>query len=304
MLFDISMLIGNTQAQESIQKYFDLIQEQGQVDFPFLLLAGPESVGKRSVVEEKLKTLLENYYSTDYLPLYDLSDFQGKKHTLKVEVSPKDQQVTIDEQHYVDMWTRDIVQRLSLSPLGTYKVVLLENIERMTISAANAFLKTFEEPLAWRLIIATTANKDALLDTIVSRAFIVNFQTPGVQEVKEHIDQRYPEKTAQERLFATSFSVGRIGFAKKLLEGEDIAETSTSFDRLVHLFRSEEDAVVEKYSLIKTLSERWGTSQLLDALMYALSSETSYVHHRRLLQARNMLRGNVGQDNVLFWLSL
>ena len=36
------MLIGNTQAQQSVQQYFDLIQEQKQIEFPFLLLAGPQ----------------------------------------------------------------------------------------------------------------------------------------------------------------------------------------------------------------------------------------------------------------------
>jgi DNA polymerase III gamma/tau subunit len=47
----------------------------------------------------------------------------------------------------------------------------------MSIGAANALLKTWEEPLANRIIIATTSNKSALLDTILSRAFVVNFQT-------------------------------------------------------------------------------------------------------------------------------
>ena len=126
--------------------------------------------------------------------------------------------MSIDDISYVDMGTRDIVKRCSLSPLGQYKVIFLENIERMTISAANAFLKTFEEPLPGRLIIATTSNKDGLLDTIISRAFIVNFQIPGAHEVEQHLESWYPEKSAQERVFASSFSLGRIGFAKQLLE--------------------------------------------------------------------------------------
>lgn len=94
--------------------------------------------------------------------------------------------------------------------MGTYKVVLLENIERMTNAAANAFLKTFEEPLPNRLIIATTSNRDALLDTIVSRAFLIPFHIPSSTEVTKHLYDRYPEKTDAQRLFVSSFALGRV----------------------------------------------------------------------------------------------
>ena len=63
------------------------------------------------------------------------------------------------------------------------KVVLLENIERMTTEAANAFLKTCEEPLPRRLIIATTSHSSQLLDTIVSRALTIRFQEVSAKEL-------------------------------------------------------------------------------------------------------------------------
>jgi DNA polymerase-3 subunit delta' len=56
----------------------------------------------------------------------------------------------------------------------------------MNIASANAMLKTFEEPLENRLIIATTTSKSLLLDTIVSRAFIVRF-VPLVEKDYENI---------------------------------------------------------------------------------------------------------------------
>lgn len=45
----------------------------------------------------------------------------------------------------------------------------------MTTQASNAFLKTLEEPLDNRFIIATCSNPNYLLDTIKSRATIVQF---------------------------------------------------------------------------------------------------------------------------------
>jgi DNA polymerase III gamma/tau subunit len=45
----------------------------------------------------------------------------------------------------------------------------------MTISAANALLKEFEEPLPNRLIIGTFDEGKKILDTILSRAFLIKF---------------------------------------------------------------------------------------------------------------------------------
>ena len=54
------------------------------------------------------------------------------------------------------------------------KILLIEHIERATIGAANALLKSFEEPLPHRIIIASTTNKDTLLPTILSRALLIH----------------------------------------------------------------------------------------------------------------------------------
>lgn len=53
----------------------------------------------------------------------------------------------------------------------------------MTIAAANAFLKTCEEPLANRIIIATTGNKSKVIDTILSRAILVPFSELTQQDM-------------------------------------------------------------------------------------------------------------------------
>jgi len=45
----------------------------------------------------------------------------------------------------------------------------------MTIAAINAFLKTCEEPLPNRIIIATTANKSQIIDTVLSRSILIPF---------------------------------------------------------------------------------------------------------------------------------
>jgi len=69
--------------------------------------------------------------------------------------------------------------------MGKQKVVLIENIERINAAAANAFLKNLEEPLPNRLIIATVSHQSQLLDTIISRAIVIRFQSMLPEAMKE-----------------------------------------------------------------------------------------------------------------------
>lgn len=87
-------------------------------------------------------------------------------------------------------------------------MVYLENIERMTIAAANALLKSFEEPLPGRLIIASTSAAESLLDTIRSRALLVPFQLVGSEELRAAITSHYPTLDTKTQQFVTAFSLG------------------------------------------------------------------------------------------------
>ncbi|ENY72080.1 DNA polymerase III subunit delta' [Aeromonas diversa CDC 2478-85] len=65
---------------------------------------------------------------------------------------------------------RALCQRLGESPqLGRGKVVIIEQAERMTEAAANALLKTLEEPAGNSLILLLASQSSRLLPTILSR---------------------------------------------------------------------------------------------------------------------------------------
>ena len=65
--------------------------------------------------------------------------------------------------------------------LGQYKTVLIENAPSMTTAAANALLKTLEEPSANSVILLLTNDIEILLPTIVSRCRVLNIR-PEVGE--------------------------------------------------------------------------------------------------------------------------
>lgn len=64
---------------------------------------------------------------------------------------------------------------------GHRRIFIIQDADRMTVSAANSLLKFFEEPLPGMIIILTTTAKNRLLPTVLSRAQIVQFPPPAWQ---------------------------------------------------------------------------------------------------------------------------
>jgi DNA polymerase-3 subunit delta' len=84
-------------------------------------------------------------------------------------ISPEGGQIRIEEIRAID----DI---LSFKPFeGRNKVVIVDEADTMNPFAANAFLKTLEEPPKDSLIILISSNPERLPDTIRSRCSRVNF---------------------------------------------------------------------------------------------------------------------------------
>lgn len=70
---------------------------------------------------------------------------------------------------------------------GHRRIFIIQDADRMTVSAANSLLKFFEEPLPGMLIILTTTAKNRLLPTVLSRAQIVQFPPPVWQSVADQL---------------------------------------------------------------------------------------------------------------------
>ena len=66
---------------------------------------------------------------------------------------------------------------------------MIENIQRMSNSAINAFLKSAEEPLAGRFIIATVPHISMVLDTIRSRCITIPFSVLSKEEMQQFADE-------------------------------------------------------------------------------------------------------------------
>ena len=90
---------------------------------------------------------------------------------------------------------RDLRKCLSLSPHSSpYKIAIIEDAEKMTSDAANALLKTLEEPRGNTVLILLTHIPSALPDTVLSRCEEIRFNVVSLDKIskdfikKEHID--------------------------------------------------------------------------------------------------------------------
>ncbi len=77
---------------------------------------------------------------------------------------------------------RELLQTVNLKPTeAEYKVGVLVAVDRLKTEAANAFLKTLEEPPSKSILILLTTEPQRLLDTILSRCLRLNFAGEAVR---------------------------------------------------------------------------------------------------------------------------
>lgn len=77
---------------------------------------------------------------------------------------------------------RELMQEIFLKPNDAeYKVAVIVAADRLNVQAANAFLKTLEEPPAKSVLILLTTEQQRLLETIISRCLRLNFAGEGIR---------------------------------------------------------------------------------------------------------------------------
>jgi DNA polymerase-3 subunit delta' len=116
---------------------------------------------------------------------------------------------------------RELVLRAAMAPtLGRWSVIVVEDADRLTEQAANALLKSLEEPSARTLWMLCAPTSDDVLPTIRSRCRQVSLRTPPTAAVAAALEQ----SGAQPALaaFAARASQGHIGRARALARDEAV----------------------------------------------------------------------------------
>lgn len=111
---------------------------------------------------------------------------------------------------------REIEQQFIYRPLmGERKICLIDDADRLTIGAANALLKTLEEPPGHGLFILIASRPQALPITIRSRCQSLRFTPPAQTQVEAAVILKRELPPAEARFLAL-VAEGRIGEALTL----------------------------------------------------------------------------------------
>lgn len=116
--------------------------------------------------------------------------------------------------------TRDLVQESARRPsLGRWRVIVIEDADRMNDTASNALLKALEEPTPRTVWLLCAPSPDDVLITIRSRARNVRLRTPPPAEVAALLERRDGVDLSM-ALYAARAAQSHIGIARRLARDE------------------------------------------------------------------------------------
>jgi len=79
---------------------------------------------------------------------------------------------------------RTLREQVALSPMSSkYKVYIIDEVHMLTTEAANALLKTLEEPPAHVVFVLCTTDPQKLPETVISRCTQIIFSRPSIEEI-------------------------------------------------------------------------------------------------------------------------
>jgi DNA polymerase-3 subunit delta' len=151
---------------------------------------------------------------------------------------------------------RELLTRVAWAPsMGGWRVVVMEDADRLTESAANALLKAIEEPgnrTVWLLCAPTLHD---VLPTIRSRCRHLQLVTPPNAAVAQVLQSRdgISPKMAD---FAARVSQGHIGRARYLAKNESVRNTRNTIMKLPLTLQGISSAFAAAQTLVDLATEQ------------------------------------------------
>ena len=211
-------LIGNQLAKETIRRFL----AAGRMPNA-LLLAGPEGVGKKQFALALARSIVchhpVNHDSCgDCLACRRVTGFEFPGTDAKGEDYDRvffsrhpDVGIVVPFNRTLRVGSiRALESEANFRPYeAAFRVFIIDDAHKMNDAAANALLKTLEEPPATSHIFLVTSKPDALLPTIRSRSQILRFGPVDATEI-EHLLLTTHEYSQDDAQLAATYSAGSV----------------------------------------------------------------------------------------------
>lgn len=254
-------IVGHEKAIDILRR---AVEDESRLSHAYLF-AGPEQVGRATVATQFAQAL---NCESDAPPCGACRACRliGERKHPDVEVVSNGGICDESEHDHAKDDSRDIricqvrhLERVvSRAPFeARVRVIIVDPADKMTSEAANAFLKTLEEPPAHVVLVLLTSREELLPETVRSRCRRVAFGGVPREQIESALRERWdadPETAAK----LARMAQGRIGWAVEALQNEKLLDRREEvLDEIEELLRGGDK---ERFDYARLLSERYQRS--------------------------------------------
>ena len=190
------------------------------------LLTGNEGSGKRFLAYQFAKALnCAEGLGDSCNRCLPCRKIENGNHPDVKEISAGEASIKIDS-------IRELRDEINLKPFeGRWKVFIIPDAERLSLSASNSLLKTLEEPPTKSLIVLTAANPGQIIPTVQSRCQRLFFRPLDVEVMERVLVERwgFSSEEARSRAIVSGGSLG---------EGLRMDNGNVDRDRVIGLIKN------------------------------------------------------------------
>ncbi len=244
------------------------------------LIHGPKGVGKATLAW-KITKLLQNG-----LHDFDQIEEENKLSVISRRIEALSEQSVLLCRRQFDKTKKKFLQEISVNEIrkinhffslsnttSKYRIVVIDNINELSISASNALLKLLEEPPLNGIFVLICENKRSVLPTIISRCRILECNALNFENFEKGMLTIYDkEKITSENLNQLfELSGGSIGKSVEVIDNNGLE----IFKKLVKILTSDNEKHLEQFWELLLSQHNFETAKeyhkfLFDLVLYAV----------------------------------